>query len=117
MIIQDLWKSSNADMTGADVSVTYNTVTVVYAAEDTTESDTKTDAKVSMYGDVKIDNTVDIMDVILANKYLVGAAKLDDKQFANADVNADGDVNSADSLLILKRAIGALKESDFPYKK
>ncbi len=53
-------------------------------------------------GDVNLDKTVDIMDVIALNKYLLGSITLDDEQQANADVQEDSKLDSTDSLTLLK---------------
>ena len=53
-------------------------------------------------GDTNLDCEVDIMDVIAANKHLLGVAQLDKTGMKNADTNGDGAVDSADTLDILK---------------
>ncbi|MCR5718581.1 MAG: cellulase family glycosylhydrolase [Oscillospiraceae bacterium] len=62
------------------------------------------------YGDVNLDGTVDIMDVIAINKYLTGSKQLDAGAQANADVNRDNKVDSSDSLTILKHAVGIIEK-------
>ncbi|MBQ4465240.1 MAG: dockerin type I repeat-containing protein, partial [Oscillospiraceae bacterium] len=51
---------------------------------------------------VNCDKVVDIMDVITLNKYLLGAATLDDKGKLNADVDNSKEIDTTDSLNILK---------------
>ncbi|MCR5718426.1 MAG: cellulase family glycosylhydrolase [Oscillospiraceae bacterium] len=63
-----------------------------------------------VYGDLDDSGAVDIMDVILANKYLVGSTKLTVKHEIAADVDRNGEITAADSLNILKCAIGIIKE-------
>jgi len=69
------------------------------------------------YCDVNCDDAIDIMDVIMFNKYILGVAEVSPQGLKNADVNADGDPNSTDSLNILKRVVNILSDSDFPIKK
>ena len=57
---------------------------------------------VDMYGDVNGDGAVDIMDVILLNKYLLGGSELGEKAKASADVDRNEKLDSTDSLNILK---------------
>ncbi len=60
------------------------------------------------YGDVNCDNTIDIMDVIHINKYLLGNEKLTTSQLASADCNQDGIIDEVDSLDILKYIVGII---------
>lgn len=52
-------------------------------------------------GDADLSGSIDIMDVIRVNKYLLGAAPLSTAAKAVADVNDDGAVDEIDSLAIL----------------
>ena len=61
-------------------------------------------------GDVNGDGTVDIMDVIALNKYLLGSAHLADDAKQRADADANTVLDSTDSLLILKYVVSLLKE-------
>ncbi|MBQ4466550.1 MAG: glycoside hydrolase family 9 protein, partial [Oscillospiraceae bacterium] len=56
-------------------------------------------------GDVNGDGGVDIMDVILLNKYVLGVETLTDDQKKAADVDAGGEIDSTDSLNILKYVV------------
>lgn len=55
-----------------------------------------------VYGDVNVDGSVDILDVIALNKYLLGSTSLDDAARANANVDNNKEIDSTDSLNILK---------------
>ncbi len=57
------------------------------------------------YGDVNVDGSVDILDVIALNKSLLAGAKLTDQGTINADVDLDGAPSAADALTILKYTI------------
>ena len=56
-------------------------------------------------GDVNDDNEIDIMDVILVNKYLLGTAELSAQGKASADADANGIIDTTDSLLIIKYVV------------
>ena len=117
MIVQQWWKATTEDKTGKDVNVTYNTITLVYddATAETKPADSDLPA-VSKYGDLNNYGSVDIIDVITMNRFLLGVRDLDPQSKANADVNADKKIDSQDTLNILKRALEMLKDADFPVK-
>lgn len=56
-------------------------------------------------GDVTLDDTVDIIDVIVLNKYLLGTTALDDLARIAADYNRSGTIDETDSLGILRHII------------
>ena len=56
-------------------------------------------------GDLDNSGTIDIMDVIKINKFLLGSATLTPDEKTAADVNGNGDVDSTDSLNILKYVV------------
>lgn len=78
-------------------------------ATDPTDAPTEPDGSVR-YGDVNEDGEVDILDVILVNKYLLGSAALTETQKVNGDVNLDSEVDSTDSLNILKYVVKLLQK-------
>ena len=53
-------------------------------------------------GDFNNDGTVDIMDVIAVNRYIVGVRDASPAQQMAVDINQNGDVDANDSLSILK---------------
>ncbi len=53
-------------------------------------------------GDANTDFSVDIMDVIFLNRYLLGGSSLTDAQKRNCDTNGDSKLDETDSLNILK---------------
>ncbi|MBR0485557.1 MAG: dockerin type I repeat-containing protein [Oscillospiraceae bacterium] len=57
-------------------------------------------------GDITLDTNIDILDVILLNRAILGKEKLSDLQNTIADVNQDGTVNASDSLVIMKMIVG-----------
>ncbi len=70
--------------------------------------------KIPDAGDVDNSGDVNVMDVILVNKYVLGVKTLTDTQMIAADVDGNSEVNSTDSLLILKYALDMI--SAFPKK-
>lgn len=71
------------------------TVTVLFDEQPTSEPD-------ALSGDINHDSVIDILDVILLNKYLLGSASFDDTQKTAADVLHDDVLDSTDSLTLLK---------------
>jgi hypothetical protein len=86
--------------------------------KDTTEPATGTpvnpDVKATLYGDANVDGSVDILDVIKLNKFLLGNDKLTDEGKANADVDANKAIDTTDSLNILKCVVEMIEQSSFP---
>ncbi len=74
--------------------------------EDTSETDV---ILPTMYGDVNMDNTVDILDVLTLNKNLLTGEALSAEGAANADVDLDSKPTSADALYILKYTISIVE--------
>lgn len=60
---------------------------------------------VSLYGDVDLNGTVNIMDVILLNRSLMIGAKIEPQGMVNADVDDSGSADATDSLNILKAVV------------
>lgn len=58
-----------------------------------------------VYGDVNGDGEVDILDVIMLNKFLLGSTTLDAQSKGNADVDNNNVIDSTDSLNILKKVV------------
>ncbi len=56
-------------------------------------------------GDTNLDCEVDILDVIAANKHILGVGTLDKTGLKNADMNGDGKTASEDALDILKAVL------------
>lgn len=81
------------------------TLTATYTDDSgNTYTGTATVTVESSYGDINLDGSVSVADVVLLQKYLSGIANLSDSQLTWADVNADGDVDATD-LSILTRYV------------
>lgn len=81
-----------------------------------TDPTTPTSGNVTKYGDTNCDGEVDILDVIMLNKSLLGSATLSPNGAANADVDANGKVDSTDSLNILKCVVKIIQQSELPVR-
>jgi hypothetical protein len=98
---------NKGDKTTTTTTTTTTTVTTTTAAETTTAvtSVTTTQPPVAdLTGDVNCDDSVNVADIILLNKYLLGMENLTDEQFVKADITGDKKVNIFD-LVILKRIL------------
>ena len=58
-----------------------------------------------LYGDVNLDGSVTIVDVVMLNKHLMGEQDLTSTQKKAADCNVDSEIAPADSLIILKSLV------------
>lgn len=61
---------------------------------------------IDYFGDVNVDDAVDILDCITVNKQLLGSEQISDYVRIFGDVNGDGVLDSTDSLMILKEVVG-----------
>ena len=70
------WMYSEKDANGADISLTYNTITLVYEYDNSETPETSETTEPSQspetpaWGDADCDGKVDVMDIILLNKAL-----------------------------------------------
>jgi hypothetical protein len=124
---------SDVSVTNYDVATTNGSVTVL-GAEETKATEAVTDAETekattttvkpteqpteatsgevdvtidptALYGDVNCDGSVEVADVVLLNKSIVGAATLSASGKINADAYLDGSVDANDAMTILKRLV------------
>lgn len=63
-------------------------------------------------GDVNEDKKINILDVIVINKAILGKEKLTDTQNKIADVNKNNKVDASDSLMIMKYIVGLINFFD-----
>ena len=95
-------------------STTAEETTESTTAEDTTAATKESVAGVTLWGDVDVDSTVGIADVVLLNKYLVNSAVVTDQGLINADCWHDGKPTADDALTILKILVGTYTQEDMP---
>ena len=60
----------------------------------------------SVRGDVNGDGKLNIMDVLLAQRAILGLGKLSAEEIARADLNGNGKVDILDVLLMQKKILG-----------
>ncbi len=58
------------------------------------------------FGDVTMDEKINIFDAVAVAKYTVGKFSMNDTQFGLADVNKDTNVNIFDAVMIAKHTVG-----------
>ena len=56
---------------------------------------------IELYGDLNLDNNLDVVDIILMVDYIVGNSNPSDQQFLIADMNQDGILNVLDVVLLV----------------
>lgn len=177
--LQNWWASSDKDDKGADVSVTYESITLYYEydnskpaetttttpavtttttmttttteeteitttttvttvssdSSDTTTSDSGTGTTVSTtetsshpekttttliapeniyYGDVNLDNSVSMLDLVYLNKSIASIVTLNDFQKTNADCYLDSNINAQDASVLLQYLLA--KVNSLPVK-
>lgn len=105
-------ESSSSDDTDTSVSTDNTTAdtasqteeTEITSIEDTSTEDTSTSYDISdaMYGDVNLDGIINISDVILLNRNLVGSTSLDYLQKENANCVYDSSIDVNDSFMIMR---------------
>ena len=105
------WISSNPYMLSIEqdgtVTAEYSGQGTVYAAADGVVymfyiTVTEESADSGALGDLNGDSSIDIIDVIILNKYLLGVTSLSTPQKALCDVDSSGTIDSNDSLILLK---------------
>jgi len=65
-------------------------------------------------GDVNNDGRIDVQDVTLVTRHVIGIEDLSASQMEAADVNGDGQINVQDVTLVMQKALGKIDK--FPVK-
>ena len=91
---------------GGEVVTTTESTTTTTTTTTTATSQTPDDAK---FGDINLDGTVALIDVVYLNKALAGAITMNAQQKANADCVKDGALNSADAAALLKYTVESIE--------
>ena len=84
--------------------------------EETTEESTETTTEESestaedelLLGDANGDGNIDILDVIVINKAILGKEEISEKQLKAIDFNHNGRPDSSESLAIMKYIVGLI---------
>lgn len=88
--------------TATETTATVTTSDTTKTSETTTTGDIPVGNRI---GDVNLDDSISILDVIYINKYLAKIISLNDAQLANAECVTDGAINSSDATTLLKYTI------------
>ena len=100
--------SATTTTTAATTTTTTTTTTTVTTSVDTTTTNaitTTISSETNTYGDVNLDNIVDLIDTIVINKYLANLIQFSDMQQVNADCYQDGTVNEQDATALMQFVI------------
>lgn len=104
--------TTSTSKTTTSTSKTTTTTTTTEPVETVTTKENLPDA--TKYGDVNTDDKINVADVILLNKYIVGADTISDQGLANAECYADGRTDINDSAQIMNVVVMTLSETDLP---
>lgn len=88
------------------------TTTETSATEETEVTETSSIIFVPEYGDVNLDGSISITDIIELNKYFVGTVRFDERQRENADCVHDGKIGMDDAMAIAQYLCGKMDKSD-----
>ncbi|MGN0631055.1 MAG: dockerin type I repeat-containing protein [Ruminococcus sp.] len=88
-------------------STTITTVTTTKTST-TDPTDTTTIPSDVLYGDINLDGSISVIDVIYLNKYLAGIIQFNSDQLSSADCVNDNVINSSDATSLLKYTVGKL---------
>ncbi|MCC8111121.1 MAG: 1,4-beta-glucanase [Ruminococcus sp.] len=101
--------TTTSETTGTDETTIESTEMTTTTTMTTSESGTETEASTtsssdgaSMYGDVNLDGTVTLADIVLLSKANAENVELNAEAKANADVDLINGVDSSDALIILR---------------
>ncbi len=100
-----------SEQTGTTTTVTTGSSTTTTTTTTTTTKTTASGEEPAdiLFGDVNLDNTVSLIDVVYLSKYLAGSLTFNELQLANADCCNDSQLNSADATALLKYTVEAIK--------
>lgn len=98
-------------------TTTTTTTPTVTTSVDTTTTNaitTTISSETNTYGDVNLDNIVDLKDTIVINKYLANLIQFSDMQQVNADCYQDGTVNEQDATTLMQFVIFLIDDIPVP---
>lgn len=72
------------------------------------------ESSVPRLGDTNANDEIEILDVILVNKALLGGVTLTDEQEHAADVDQNGVIDTTDALMLLKEVVKITQEFEMP---
>ncbi len=81
-----------------------------------TDAPTEPDLKVTKWGDTDCNDSVDILDVILLNRNILGKSEVTPQGKVNSDIDVNDKLEPADALNIMKLIVKILSNDDCPVK-
>ena len=87
------------------IRVSLSTNTNEYGIIETTD-ETSGNITLYMQGDVNMDGSLDILDVVMTVNGIINPSTLDDNQRYRADYNADGNINVLDVVMAVGGILG-----------
>lgn len=113
-----VWLSNNPSIASVTIGDTREKITVSGKSPGTTEvmvlyqgqiySCKVTVTSADSSGDINLDNTMDLSDLVLLNKCIAGSlGELSTEALKNADINQDGYIDCKDALLLLRQLVDA----------
>lgn len=67
-------------------------------------------AAAALYGDINQDGAINVQDVVLTMRYVLGLQELNSVQKIAADVNDDNTIDVTDVTLIMRKALGIIEK-------
>ena len=102
--------TSKTDAPPVSSETTTNT-TATTNSTSSSDTTTKTTGQIPSdvkYGDINLDDSIGVIDVIYLNKYLASIISLNEQQIKNADCVFDGIINSSDSSTLMKYTVSKI---------
>lgn len=97
--------TTTASETTSETIITTTETTTVTETETTESSETIPGSENVKYGDVNIDDSISVLDVIYLNKYLAKIVSLNSQQLSNADCVKDEIINARDSSVLAQYVV------------
>ncbi len=116
--IQDWWVCSEKDPSaGSDVTVTIDYITLTYEYDPDTVSDNNDDntnstttepttIDATLLGDVTLDDTVSLADVVTLEQVISNIIELDSQQIINGDCDNSGNIDEIDLKMLIEFVLG-----------
>ena len=98
----DVVTTTTTTGTTIDTETTTTTTTTTTTGTDTTTTDKAPDNV--KYGDINLDDSISMIDLVYLNKYLASSMKLNEQQLANAQCHiSDLEINGKDATALMQR--------------
>ncbi len=94
--------------TTEEITTTTEVITTT-TTEPEPEPEPNTPIEANLYGDVNLDENLNMADVIILARYIATDITLDDQALANADCNDDGIINNVDLQILVQFQLGVIK--------